>query len=315
MGKMMGKSKKDAGAELAAQSLEALIDKTEKRRLMREIVEAKKPVLESERVLNADNPKLIHDIIRHVENCKTSFVTPDDPRLAPLLPRGMEVPYMMPTEVTAPRERYYFLDESGYLRQINCEVRQESKQGLYKQTTKVGEGGNKYDSTMDRMEQASKILTFGFNAYAIADEHVRDDILRNLTSVPKPSLRMISQRVRIPYHPEGNPDLLIEMALEPLHVGQTFTGYAWQSPKIDLEIKVGPPDSEKTLRHSILAREEERLLSIFPLTRQLRSSPTRGFEEIKDALHNPKVRDRFRSLGATEQWGRNPQYAMGLVAA
>lgn len=293
--------------------LEDLLTKAEKKRLQKDIVERKQPILESERVLNAATPELIRDIKRHVENCKTEFVTPDHPDLAPLLPPGVGEDYTVPTEITAPRERYYLMDFEMYLRKLKCDVRQEYQKGYYKQTTKVGDGGTKYDSTMDRMEQASKLMSFGFNAYAIADEDVREDILHNLVSVPKPPLRMISQRIRIPYHPEGNPDLLIEMALEPLHVGQTFTGFFWQAPKIDLEIKVGPCAKKKTLRHAILAREEERLMSTFPLTRQLKSSPTIGFEELADSLHKPSVRDRFHQLGVNERWGRDAEFASQLA--
>lgn len=295
--------------------LEDILSKAEKKRLQKEIVEVKKSVLESEKVLNAATPKLIQEIIRHVENCRTEFVTPDHPDLAPILPVGIDMHYVVPTEITAPRERYYVMDFEGYLRKINCDVRVELQKGIYKQTAKLGEGGTQHDSTMDRMEQASKLMTFGFNAYALGDEDLRDDILQNMTSIPKLPLRMISQRVRIPYHPEGNPDLLIEMALEPLHVGQTFTGFSWQSPKIDLEIKVGPPPKNKALRHAILAREEERLMSTFPLIRQLKSSPNLGFEELQDSLQKPHIRDQFIKMGSNEQWGKNPEYAIKLQAA
>lgn len=296
-------NKKDTDEHLCLQRLMAKEDKI---RLKRSILEIKEPVLETEKVLNAESASIILEIIRYVQNCKTIFVTPDHPDFAPRMPAGIKALPMMPSETTYLRERPYFLDADGYLREIDCDVRQERKNGVIKQTTKVGKGGTSHDSTMDRMEQASRILSFGFNVYAIGDRAVQRDILDNVRSLIKPGLRMVSQRVRIPYHPEGNPHLLIELALEHLHFGETFTGFVWERPKIDLEIKRGP--KKKALRHAILAREEERLLSLFPLTRQLQSSPTPGFEEIADSMHRPSIRARFERMGVSEEWWNDEEF-------
>lgn len=292
----------------------ALLGEDEIKRLEKDVVEVKPAVLETERVLNAETPQIIRDIIRHVQDCKKDFVTPDHVKFAPVLPKGIDFEYMVPVEVTDPRERPYFIDIDGVLRRLDCDVRQQQERnGRYKQTTKVGKGGTAGDSTMDRMEQASRVLSFGFNVFAIGDKEVRSQILKNVTSLVKPGLRMVSQRVRIPYHPEGNEDLLIEMALEPLHFGQTFTGFWWQNPKIDLEIKYGP--KEKAVRHAILAREERRLMDTFPLTRQLQSSPTPGFEEIEDALRNPDRRRQFEKMGVSEQWWKEVRIPAGAALA
>ena len=129
---------------------------------------------------------------------------------------------------------------------------------------------------------------------------IRDRLMAEATSQGKPVLRMISQRERIPYHPEGNPDILIEMALEPIHVGETFTGHRWQLPKIDLEIKIGP--DKDGLRHSLLAFEQKRLCKIFPLKQQLVSSPTEGFEAIAEAMETDAGRAAFDKLKTREKW-------------
>lgn len=296
--------------------LQAFIDAAERRRLRNDILEVKKPCLETERVLVADSPAIVREIIRHVQNCQSIFVTAEHKSVAPSIPKGFEeMRFEVPFERTSPRERVYFLDRDGYLREINCEVRQELKQGVYKQTTKVGEGGKSHDSTMDRMEQASKTRGFGFNIYAIGDREIQAQILENATSLIKPVLRMVSQRTRIPYHPEGNPDIEIEMAIEPVHFGQTFTGYTWGVPKIDLEIKVAPEKMNTAMRHSLLAREEERLMSIFPLKRRIISSPTEGFEEIQDSMRNAVARERFDTMGTTEKWWEQASVAAQPVHA
>jgi len=300
--------------EMKQTGLQAFLDEAEKLRLQEDIVEIKKPRLETERVLVGESPKLVHEIIRHVQDCQQIFVTAEHPDLAPTIPPEFDVFFEFPTERTAPRERAYFLDRDGYMREIMCEVRQEAWHGGYKQTTKLGKGGTRYDPTMDRMEQRSKTCGFGFNVYAIGDEDAQVSILRNASSLVKPVLRMVSQRTRIPYHPEGNPNIEIEMALEPIHFGETFTGYKWFVPKIDLEIKIVPENYTTAMRHSLMAREEERIMSIFPLKRQLKSSPTPGFDEISNSMQNAAIRQRFDTMAVDEKWWISPKQKFDLVA-
>jgi hypothetical protein len=276
------------------------------------IIKVEKPYLETERVLIADSGDLMWQIVDHVKNCRDTFVSANDARISPVMPKGVQAAFHEPIQITAPRERAYFLDGEGVLREKKCEIRQEIKPGFVKQTTKKGNGATSEDSTMDRMEQASKLVGFGFNILAIGDKKLREELIETLHSVPRPVQRMISQRVRLPYYPEGNPDILIEMAIEPIHVGQTFTGFVWEQPKIDLEIKMGPED--KAARHALLAREEERLLSIFPLNPQLKSSPTPGFDAIQSEMGNKDVRARFESIGTAERWWLDSAYDLTLAA-
>ena len=291
----MGKTKKGG--------LTAQLDKATRRRLESDIKEIRKPFFESERVLVTDSAKIIREIARHVQSCTKVFVTPDKPQFAPVLPAGLDFDYLPMQEITAPRERPYCLDRDGRLRALKVEVRQEVKNGSVVQTTKVGNGASSLDSTMDRWEQKSILGDrFGFNVFAIGDDKARANILESLESYPKNVLRLISQRIRIPYHPEGNPDLLIELALEPLHCGETFTGHVWHTHKIDVEIKKGPSKAQTALRHSILAREEERLMGIFPLTRQLVSSASPGFDAIMEDMAKDKHRSAFDRLDDKKPW-------------
>ncbi len=293
--------------------LKALIDSHEKERLENSIIKIEKPYLETERVLIGNDPAVMWDIVNHVIECKDIFVSASDDRLAPLLPADMNAVFRPAMQITDPRERAYFLDADGVMREMKCEIRQEIKPGFVKQTTKKGNGATAADSTMDRMEQASKLVGFGFNIFAVGDDKLRKELMERLTTMPRPVQRMISQRVRIPYHPMGNPDVRIEMAVEPVHVGQTFTGFIWKQPKIDLEIKIGP--SCKDARHALLAQEEERLLSIFPdLKPQLKSSPTPGFEVIRDEMCKDAVRARFEAIRPDQQWWKDQDFILKLAA-
>lgn len=295
------------------QGLKALIDSYEKARLENSIIKMDKPYLETERVLIADSTDLMDAIIEHVLNCKDVFVATKDTALAPVLPEGVKARFRRPMQVTEERERVYFLDANGVLRSKKCEVRQQINPDYIKQTTKRGNGATAEDSTMDRMEQASKLVGFGFNIFAVGDEKLRRELMQDLTMIPRPVQRMISQRVRIPYHPEGDERIRIEMAIEPTHVGQTFTGFVWEQPKIDLEIKSGP--TIKEARHALLAREQARLMSIFSdLRPQLKSSPTPGFEAIESDLHNPRVRALFEAIAPNQQWWKDDNFGLHLAA-
>ena len=300
----MSKKDKDDKKKKEPIGLKDLLSGGEKSRFQSEVLEVKDAYLESERVLVAENQRVIQQIIDHVKECERVFVTREKGAIAPILPSryASRMEFQVPTEITPPRERAYFQDRDFFLRSLEAEVRQEPRLGAYKQTTKIGGGATSADSTMDRMEQASKITGFGFNVYAVGDNLVREQILTRAPTLVKPVLRMVSQRERICYHPEGNPDILIEMALEKIHIGQTFNGFVWSRPKIDLEIKLGP---EKTgMRHSLLAAEEKRLCKIFGgvLTKQLASSPTPGFEALEDFLSTDKGRTAFDKLQTRAKW-------------
>ncbi len=296
---------KDGKKKKEPVGLRTLLSSDERNQLRSEVLEKKDPYLESERVLVAQNQRVIQQIIDHVKECERRFVTREKANIAPVLPDRYlsRMEFQVPTEITPPRERAYFQDRHFFLRSLEAEVRQEPRLGAYKQTTKIGSGGaTSTDSTLDRMEQASRITGFGFNVYAIGDKDLRNKLLEKSPTLIKPVLRMVSQRERICYHPNGDPDVLIEMALERIHVGQTFNGFAWSKPKIDLEIKMGP--EEKGMRHSILAREEKRLRELFgsALTKELASSPTPGFEALEEFLSTDKGRAAFDALETRAKW-------------
>lgn len=303
---MLNQKMSEDGEQVAGSSLRLQIDSELKSKLKGEIQKVKDPFYESERVLLASSAAEIMEIARHVQDCQEVFVTGDKLGIAPRLPKGVEAQFQVPFELTPPRERPYVMDREGRLRELGIEVRQETKDGFTVQTTKIGKTSETEDSTMDRWEQKSKLTGgFGFNIYAIGDKAARERALQELTSYPKLAERLISQRIRIPYFPEGNRDLEIELALEPVHCGETFTGFTWQYHKIDIEIKKGPDKSQQALRHAILAREEERLMSTFPLTRQRVSSATPGFDAIMEDLRTARHSNAFDKMGVNEQWWKD----------
>lgn len=317
MGKGGKKPKKD-GATTAPEkitSLTALYAPEVRKGLQDGVKDQKKTILESERVFTADTAAQIHQVIAHVKACEDVFVTADHPDRTPPIPGSGEEVFETPFQRTDPRLRVYYLDREGILRALDIEVRQEiKKKNGIKQTTKVGRGGTEADPTLDRFEQASMIHRFGFNMFALHDQHLAARIDASVKSIPKPVLYMVSQRYRFEYHPEGNPDELIEIALEPIHKGQTLDGFIWGMPKIDIEIKNGPDQDE--LRHALLKREEERLLNLFPfLKRQLHSSPTPGFNHILGELEggNTAVIEAIDEMDPGSTWWQKKEGGQVLL--
>lgn len=295
--------------------LAALLTEADIAGLKASIDEIKDPFLESEKVLTGESAKYMREVAEHVRNCKTVFVSPDLLDSAPKMPAGIDEEFDTPIQITVQRQRAYFLDIDGILRELNCEARQEPRpDGTIKQVVKVGKGGNLRDSTMDRLELAAKLLRFGFNIYAVGDKELRHQLMDNLQSPPKPVERLVSQRIRLPYHPEGNPDVLIEMAIEPIHVGETFTGFVWSKPKLDLEIKKGPPAEDRAARHAILETERSRVRSIFSLTDHFQSSPTPGFDVLTEELKMGDVRRRFEEMPVDAQWWKSLPPALEKAA-
>lgn len=261
------------------------------------------PYHESERIFSTRGESDLKEINRYVQSCNTEFVTKDHLDFAPRIPEGLDfLSFLPPREVTPPRLRVYYDTLDGALRRLGVEVRQEEKNGKICQTVKVGHGGTAEDATLERLEQKSVLKNWGFNPLAIGMENTRDTVLRNLHSEPRPVLYMVSQRIRIAYHPSGNPDHLIELALEPIHYGRTFTEVCWHTYKLELEIKKGPEDM--LLRQALLDAEQARLVQHFPgvLTPVYESSATPGLKALEKLSDHPAARAAFDRLGTRPDW-------------
>jgi hypothetical protein len=239
-------------------------------------------------------------ILKHVRNANDEFVTYDHPDFIPDgIPKKVRKKILMPREITVVRERIYFLDTELKALFNEVEIRQEAKAKYpVKQTIKTGHKGSDSDHTLDRWEHPAKLRQFGPLIEAVDDAAVKkhlQEIFAEAAFVP--ALRMVSQRTRLSYHPEGNPDIAIEMAFDLILWGQTAFGFEWQEPKIEIELVKGASNAEEAQK--ILDKEEKRLLGSFPLKPVLHSNPTPGFEDIEKRLSgkNAKTnRQKFEKL-------------------
>lgn len=258
---------------------------------------------ESERIFHIDSMQSLKAIRHRVESCEHEFVTENHPDFAPQIPQGLgSLQFLPPREVTPPRLRIYYDTLDGALRRLGVEVRQERKAGKICQTVKVGHGGTAEDATLERLEQKSMLREWGFNPLAIRMDQTRDTVLKEVQALPRPVLYMVSQRIRISYHPCGHSGNLIELALEPVHYGQTFTGVCWNACKLEIEIKKGPDDP--ACRQALLDAEQDRFMRHFPgvLTPVYESSATPGMDALGKASGDPSVRAAFDGLGVRPDW-------------
>ncbi len=245
-----------------------------------EIKCVKPEILETEKVFLVDTREAALEILKSAQSCRREFITLDDPSLAPRLPTGFDGAFRPPLEVTPPRQTIYFIDAEGKLREMGIETRQRIEKGRIKQTTKRDKTSLAQSPALNRAEQHSYLCAPGFNVYALGEEVARKMVKKEIQSPPRPALRIIAQRERMSYFPDGNPEWEIELAVEPIHLWQSFDGAYGSKHKIDLEIKRGPEDEAERL--ALLQCEEDRLLRRFErhLTPEMRSSAADGFDHI-----------------------------------
>ncbi|GEM_PF-1920092 len=245
-------------------------------------------------------------IYRHVCKCPDEFVTADHPDHAPVLPPGVNEKFDTPAERTAPRERLYFVDAALRIRAHKLEARQELRPYGVKQTVKIGNGATHKKPTLDRVELQSKLTRIGANLDAVDDKAIakKDNKWLRKTfsdSDLKPAFRVITQRLRVSYHPEGDQSVLIELACDIVLVGETMFGDVWRDPKLEIEIKE-PKDLSPKEAARILDEEEQRFVKRFDLERQLESNAVMGYERLKEKLLTPAGQLAFKNLKLDEPW-------------
>lgn len=248
----------------------------------------------------------LNAIYRHVCESPDEFVTADHPDHAPALPPGVNEKFDTPAERTAPRERLYFVDAALQVWKHKLEIRQEIRGYGVKQTVKIGNGATASKPTLDRMELQSKLGWVGANLDAVDDKAINKGDGKWLrrtfgNSDLKPAFRLVSQRLKVSYHPEGNQNVTIEVACDIVLVGETMFGDVWRDPKLEIEIKE-PKDLSAAEAARILDREERRFMEKFDLERQLESNAVMGYERLKDKLLKPEGQLRFKNLKAEEPW-------------
>ncbi|MBU0799506.1 MAG: hypothetical protein KKA05_00740 [Alphaproteobacteria bacterium] len=283
------------------------------------IIELEKPYIERERkfvpivpdavarkgedAIAAYKSRKLLMIAEHVRLSVDTFVTADHPSLAPIIPEALAArKFTAEDERTKPRERIYYLDVDMKVRDLSVEFRQEThKRNGVKQTIKITRDSGKDSPTLNREEIHAKLTGPGVVLTAVDEEKRRRWLTRNFKEAAlKPGFRMVSQRIRIPYFPEGNTDVMIELACDYILFGETIFGKVWQDPKLEIEIIKGPADEEACRR--ILEREEQRIMEEFDMVAQLESNAEIGYRHMADDLATKEGRAKLNALGPREVW-------------
>lgn len=254
------------------------------------------------------------EIAAHVRLSTDHYVTADHSLLAPAIPAGLrELKFVPSAERTPPRERVYYADAALMIRRLGMEIRQqEHKRHGVKQTMKIVRSAKDKGDALDRDEIHAHIRDFGA-CFAVLDDARRLRELRKelREDALKPAFRMASQRLRVPYHPGGNRDVTIELAIDPLLFGETVFGTTWLDPKLEIEIVKGPA-SEAACR-KILEHEKKRLMSEFKLAVQAESNAEIGYAYLAQDLLDPNKRAVFEKLKPdTVWWDRASRANLGL---
>lgn len=252
----------------------------------------------------------------HVRLSTDIFVTPDHPDLAPVLPVALRALKFAPqAEHTKPRERIYYADAALKVRDLGVEFRQEAIRQGVRQTIKIAraiDGKDQDDTTLNRLEMHAKLSGPGVALAGAADEKSRRWLGRHFKeAVLIPAFRMVSQRIRMPYYPEGNTDVMIELACDYILFGETMFGKCWQDPKLELEIIKGPADEAACRR--ILEREERRIMEEFDFVAQRESNAAIGYAALVPDLADRAGRKRFVAMPPRGiWWDRAGRTALGL---
>lgn len=191
-------------------------------------------------------------------------------------------------EVTSIRTRTYYDDRKLNGFNNGLEIRVECKKGNgCKQVVKVGSNNAGDDGAFRRMEYPASLKRQKPDLTLVASE--AKNALRKIFNVNcladvklQPMLEISSQRWRMSYHPDGDPDTIVECALD-VGRGRTFgegKSYEWPLYQVEIEVKKGNP--------SILDKEKDRLKRRFDfLTVGKESKPSPGFEAVRAAGKNP----------------------------
>jgi hypothetical protein len=244
-------------------------------------------------------------IADHVRMATDIYVTADHPDFAPAVPAALgDVDFRAPLEEVNPREYIYFADAQMKVKKFATEFRQAAHpiNGI-KQNIKIGRDVARRpdDITLNRLEMRAKVTEYGPVFAAVEDEKERNWLRRHFKeSALKPVFRLGTQRIRIPYHPDGDAAVKIELACVHTLFGETIFGKVWSDPKLEIEIKKGPEDEAACRR--ILEREQQRIMDEFDMAPQFQSNAEVGYDRLLPDLQSPQGQRVFERLGPRENW-------------
>ena len=264
------------------------------------IISIAAPFGELERKYTFADLRVMVAVYRHILKCRDEFVTLDHPDILDDVPKELLSSVSTPIEITPLRKRLYFTDKKLLMPDRGVELRQEIKanSNIIRQVIKIDTEDAQQDGpTLNRMEYPAKLSALGPVMRAIRDKSVKRRLVHEFGRKKMRSpIRMISQRFRFPYHPEGDRSTIMEIAFDPILVGQCFDGFSWTKPIMELEIKDGPEGVAAS--EALLNREETRLMSRFEMVRHLHSNPSPGFAHLQEAIAEKKGRRLLSSLPA-----------------
>lgn len=252
--------------------------------------------------LDADSVALMKAVQAHVIARPKIFTPTTHPDLLEAIPQDLRTSFQMPIEVTEARKRLYFDSRRLDAYEAGIEIRQERHtKGRVKQMVKIGGNATEDDPLMDRMEHGSYLKRFGADFSNIKDDDARKFLRKTLGDGEdmKPVVCMISQRTRIKYHPDGDPDVLIELGFDYPCRGYSFMGHVWDCPQMELEIVKGPDEHAKARR--ILEREAARF-DEFGLIRNVVSKPTPAFEALTTQKDMAGFEKAFDAMEIDDRW-------------
>ena len=252
---------------------------------------------ELERKFTFTDLRVMVEVYRHVLACRDEFVTQDAPSMLPDVPAALLPSVSAPLEITPMRRRFYSTDKKLEMPAQGIELRQEPKpNGTVRQVIKIGSSDVEEDNpTLDRTEYPARLYDLGPVLHAVRDKAVRRRLVKAFGRKKlRQPIRMMSQRFRFPYHPEGDRHLTMEIAFDPILVGQCFDGFSWAHPMMELEIKNGPQD--KVEAGALLDREERRLTARFEMVRHLHSNPSPGFDHLREMVGSKQGRLELNAL-------------------
>lgn len=245
--------------------------------------------------LNAPADEVLQSVWSFMFGNPKIFTPPTHHSLLTHIPAHIRSRFAPPVEITSERIRIYYDTEDLNAYDAGIEIRQErrSKSGV-KQMIKIGGNASSDDPVMDRMEYSSDLNGFGVDLRAIHDKKISKDLDKSYKGcIFKPLVWMVSQRHRFKYHPEGNPNICVEVGLDYPCVGITMHGFEWEAPQMEIEMVKGP-DSHAAAR-GILEFEAERFAQ-FKLEREILSKPAPGYDALRDYLKTPEGRKAFAAL-------------------
>lgn len=249
-------------------------------------------------------------IFNHIAACRRHFRTLDLAPHTDQFDTALSACSRFPHEVTPLRQRFYWAGENlkGYRPddKIKAEVRTERKigKGVWQQVLKIGRESM---GTLSRGEYKRLLDGFGTNL-GIYPDKIKKPAQKILGDGPlKPVLVIESKSTKVLFHPDGNPDVLLEIKFDKGR-GRTFDGFRHDIVEIEVEVKEGGDLSAKQIE-KILDRTEQVLLKHF--ADDLEPIHHSKVFEMVQHLHGWWLRDKkgfhkaFDALPG-DRWGEQP---------